>query len=314
MPRRSTPRSSDPSSFSRHDHGLGDGQARHVQERAGHHDQGQQQHRAHPVEGDEQAADHRGDQERQAGRRADQAVGAVTQVLGDEQRDQRGQRDTAQVARDHAEHQHHDEHPQQRAGRVAPRRLRDGQVDAEGDGVEDERRHGRRLDHHLLAVVVDDAAEPDAGAGGGHQEDARDQTGGEHRPGLEVGPEGDREPDREVRDRDDQRADQDVREHPLGPGAQVEARACRARGAHGDPDRSKPGNSSQVQTLRTSIALEVKRRPTPPCSAAAGHGERARWRRRRGGPMPAACPRRPRGPSPRCRPRRPGGHQGRRPR
>src|SRR5215212_471752 len=106
---------------------------------------------------------------------------------------------------------------------------------ARGRRVEHHRHQRRRLHHRLLAVMVDQTAEPDPGQGRGYQEQPGDHAGGEDRSGLQEDIERDGEPDREVDDRNEQRVGQKREERLHVWGVQPQAagsscvRCCRLR-------------------------------------------------------------------------------------
>jgi hypothetical protein len=74
----------------------------------------------------------------------------------------------------------------------------------------------------LLAVVINQAAEPDPTEGSGHQKDAGHHACCQYRFGLQEHPEGDRKPYGEVDDGNEQRVDQQVHEGAIVASAEVQ--------------------------------------------------------------------------------------------
>ena len=104
-----------------------------------HRNDCQDQRVPHAREADQEAADHRRDQERDTRGRADETVGLVASVLLDEQRDGRRHRDATNVADDHSGQQQEDEHPEGWAGRIGERVVAGSEVDRQPDRVHRER-------------------------------------------------------------------------------------------------------------------------------------------------------------------------------
>ena len=148
----------------------------------------------HAEQPDAQAAEDARDHERDALDGADQAVGLVAVVLGDEQGHRRRERDVAQALDDAADQDHGGEQPEPRAAPVGEPVLTEQQPQPGRGGVGDQG-DGRGDDHHLLlAVTVDERAEERAEHRREEHVAAADDRGGHHRARLEVGPEGEGEP------------------------------------------------------------------------------------------------------------------------
>ena len=173
---------------------LGDRDRQQVQQRdAGQRDR-DREGPPHAEQPDAQTAEDAGDHERDALDGADQAVGLVAAVVGDEQGHGGGERDVAQALDDAADQDHAGEQPEPRAAPVGQPVLAEQQPQAGRGGVGDQR-DGRRDDHHLLlAVAVDERAEERAEHRREEHVAAADDRGGHHRARLEVGPEGEGEP------------------------------------------------------------------------------------------------------------------------
>ena len=105
--------------------------------------------------------------------------------------------------------------------------------------------------HRFLAMMVDEAAEPDAERRGEHEIDAGDHPGREHRPRLEEYPEGHREPDREIGDVRDQVVCQELmeRSHSLRTRASRIAPPTNSTMMDSMPARVLPVRSAVIPTI-----------------------------------------------------------------
>ena len=234
-----------------------------MHDRGREHDEGQHEHRPHPVEADEQAADDRRDEERHPGRpcRPGRSRGPgpgpgtsrVTSVGTAMLR-----RFPVMIPAMSSTTSTHS------SGSDGSRNVPAGasRYSARHDGVDRERGRRRGLHDRDLAVVVDEAAEPDPGQGGGAEEQAGDQPGREDRPGLQVDPERHREEDGEVDHRDHQAADEHVGER--------RAAAARAGRAADPPARASPGGRRPGRLGRGDRHAGASSRPG---GRSARHGE-----------------------------------------
>ena len=142
---------------------------------------------------------------RQAHGHATDAIGAVAHPFRDQHGDGDEQRDGADVAHDHPQQDNADEAPQPQAGRRLEGTRRRGQMDQRRGGKEDQRGAAGEQHRVLLLVMVDDAAEQEAGDGRDHHIGARDDRAGQQRTRFQIDPEHQREPQEEIRQRGQQR-------------------------------------------------------------------------------------------------------------
>ena len=211
---------------------------------------------AHAELADDEAAEHRRDGERDARDRADQAVGPVAPVLGDEQRHARRHGDAAHLAGHRAEQGEPGQQPEPRVAQLQQVVGVDGDEHRRGGG--EATRRDRRRQHHrrLLAVPVDVRAERRSEHGRRDAERAADHAGGDDRAGLQVHPERQGEPQERARDAADERVDEEAPERVLTVRQGVR-RLLRILGPH-----SIDGIHARCHDLVCSCGRRWKRRRT----------------------------------------------------
>ena len=220
----------------------------------------------HAERADRQAAEHAGDDEGDPLHCADQTVGIRVPLFGDEECHGRRQSDVAHVLDDGSEQDDSREQPEPRPGDVNQRGLGLSEVESACD----QKGHqcgGSGEDHYaMLAMPVDERAEPHREDGQQQHVRAADDPGRHHGASLEVHPEGQREPEVARRDVRSRSVHENVEEHALVRGTdQPRARRnCgirRSGSRHAGKRTARLGRREQPDAATAAVALSPSRAP-----------------------------------------------------